>query len=125
MSDTLKQKMIAAVESYISHFNAADFEAIALLYAQDATVEDPIGTPLKNGREEIRSFYEGAVQGGSKLELVSPIRLADKEAAFAFKVTVEAANMIVEVIDTFKFNEAGEVIEMRAYWGPENVTKTG
>ena len=27
----------------------------------------------------------------------------------------------IDVIDTFRFNEANEVIEMRAYWGPTNM----
>lgn len=124
MSDDLKQKMIAAVEGYITHFNAADHNAIAMLYAEDATVEDPVGTPLKKGREDIRDFYEGAVKGGTQLELIGPIRLAEREAAFPFKATVGAANMVIEIIDTFKFNDAGEVTEMRAFWGPENITKT-
>ncbi len=72
MSNPSTDKMIAAVEGYIEHFNAQDHNAIAQLYAESATVEDPVGTPIKNGREEIRTFYEKAVSSGAKLKLTSP-----------------------------------------------------
>lgn len=123
MSNPSTDKMIAAVEGYIEHFNAQDHNAIAQLYAENATVEDPIGTPIKNGREEIRTFYEKAVSSGAKLKLTSPIRVAQNEAAFAFQVTSkrEQGDMTIDVIDTFAFNEAGEVTQMRAFWGEQNV----
>ncbi len=120
---TLQEKMKEAVEAYISNFNAQNHDAIAALYSQDATVEDPIGTPLKEGRSDVHAFYEGAVKSGAKLKLVSPIRLAQKEAAFAFQVTVAATNTTLDVIDTFKFNAAGEVVQMRAYWSEANITR--
>ena len=124
MSNSLADKMIAAVEGYIEHFNAQDYNAIAGLYAENATVEDPVGTALKKGREEIRAFYENAVSGGTKLALTAPIRVAEREAAFAFQAIVktEQGNMTIDIIDTFAFNDAGEVTQMRAFWGQRNMT---
>jgi len=28
---------------------------------------------------------------------------------------------VIEVIDTFRLNDEGKIVEMRAYWGPENM----
>ena len=38
--------MVAAVENYVKHFNNGDYEGVADLFAETATVEDPIGTPI-------------------------------------------------------------------------------
>ena len=49
--------------------------------------------------------------------------IAGDFAAFAFTVLLNMGgkDMRVDVIDTFRFNEANEVIEMKAYFGPANM----
>jgi len=119
---TLEQ-MIAAVHGYVDAFDKGDPEAVVALFAPDAIVEDPIGTPPKVGHEAIREFYAASMQTGAKLRLEGPIRLATEYAAFAFRVelTMEGKSLTVDVIDTFKFNADGKVTEMRAYFGPSNM----
>ena len=115
--------MVAAVENYVKHFNNGDYEGVANLYAETATVEDPIGTPIKNGKSEIRELYKMSTQLGAQLALNGPVRATANAAAFAFSVTTESQNgtIQVDVIDTFKFDSDGKVIEMCAYWGQSNV----
>ena len=115
--------MVAAVKNYVKHFNNGDYEGVANLYAETATVEDPIGTPIKNGKSEIREFYKMSTQLGAQLALNGPVRATANAAAFAFSVTTESQNgtIQVDVIDTFKFDSDGKVIEMCAYWGQSNV----
>lgn len=125
-------KMLAAVQAYFDRFNAKDAEGIAGLYADDATVEDPHGTPAKQGKAEILEFYTGAVKSNSTLKQQGPTRIAGNRAAFAFTVYVGGLDeeskgvdidmpmgkMEIDVIDTFEFNEAGKVTAMTAYWDP-------
>lgn len=113
------QDKIAAVHKYVEAFDKADINIIKELYADDATVEDPVGTDVHVGIEAIVAFYEGALQSGAKLELSGDPRCAGNSVAFPF--AVQAPGMAVEVIDVFEFNDAGKVSSMRAYWGPENV----
>ena len=115
--------MVAAVENYVKHVNNGEYEGVANLYAETATVEDPIGTPIKNGKSEIREFYKMSTQLGAQLALNGPVRATANAAAFAFSVTTESPNgaIQVDVIDTFKFDADGKVIEMCAYWGQSNV----
>ncbi len=115
--------MVAAVENYIKHFNNGDYERVADLFAETAKVEDPIGTPIKNGKAEIKEFYKMSTQLGAQLELNGPVRAATNAAAFAFSVTTQSpqGNIQVDVIDTFKFDGEGKVTEMSAYWGQLNV----
>ncbi|MEM8695998.1 MAG: nuclear transport factor 2 family protein [Pseudomonadota bacterium] len=117
------EEMIAAVEAYIDAFNAGDPELAVALFAKDATVEDPIGTPLKEGEDAIREFYTVSMATGAKLTLQGPVRVGADHAAFAFQAGLdwEGKKQTVDVIDTFKFGEDGKVVEMKAYFGPTNM----
>ncbi len=131
------EKMAASVLAYIDLFNAQDAAGIAALYADDASVTDPVGTPPKNGKDAILAFYTLAVKNGAKLVQNGPTRIVADHAAFAFTVSVgamtavdkavdvelPAGGMTIDVIDTFKFNDDNKVTEMRAFWGPTNITQ--
>ena len=116
-------KMEAAVNAYAAAFEAGSADQVAALYAQDATVEDPIGSPIHKGREAIRAFYTQSMQTGAKLKLEGPVRVVGDYAVFPFSVNLnyEGGAKRIDVVDTFRFNEANEVTEMRAYWGPSNM----
>jgi steroid Delta-isomerase len=123
MSDP--QKMAAAVETYLASFAKRDHNAVADLFAEQCTVEDPIGTDIHKGREAVREFYKMAMANGANLTLEGQIRIVPPYAAFAFNVAVPGPDgnvaMRVNVIDTFKFNDDSKVVEMRAFWGPTNM----
>lgn len=116
-------KMEAAVHAYVAAFEAGSADQVAALYAQDATVEDPIGSPIHKGREAIRAFYAQSMKTGAKLKLEGPVRVAGDYAVFPFSVNLnyDGGHKRIDVIDTFRFNAANEVIEMRAFWGPTNM----
>lgn len=115
--------MEAAVHEYVAAFDAGAPERVVALFAAEATVEDPVGSPQHVGHEAIRAFYTASMQTGAKLQLDGPVRVAGDYAAFAFTVLLNLGgkDMRVEVIDTFRFDEAGKVTEMRAYFGPTNM----
>jgi steroid Delta-isomerase len=119
---TTEQKL-AAVRGYVAAFEAGNSGAAVALFADDATIEDPIGTPIKRGRAEIQTFYETSMATSAKLELLGPPRCAADSVAFPFAVKLEwgGQKSVIEVIDTFRLNDEGKITEMRAYWGPENM----
>lgn len=115
--------MEAAVHAYVAAFDAGDPAAVAALFAPDATVEDPIGSPLQIGHDAILAFYTASMQTGARLALEGPVRIAGDYAAFAFNVHLhwDGTDKRVDVIDIFRFNEDGKVIEMKAFFGPTNM----
>jgi steroid delta-isomerase len=117
------EKMEAAVHAYVAAFEAGSADQVASLYAQDATVEDPIGAPIHHGREAVRAFYAESMKTGAKLKLEGPVRIAGDYAVFPFSVNLnyDGSPKRIDVIDTFRFNDADEVVEMRAFWGPSNM----
>ena len=117
------EKMTATVYAYVEGFAKGDPALVAALFAEDATVEDPIGSPIHQGRAAIHAFYTGSMQTGAKLRLEGPVRVAADHAAFAFSVHLNFAggDKQIDVIDTFRFNDANQITEMRAFWGPGNM----
>lgn len=121
-----EQTMKQAMQAYIDRYNADDLEGVVGLYAEDATVEDPVGTPVKAGKAAIRDFYQYAMTTGARLSLAAPIRGSHgKSAAMAFdvKLTYQGASMVIRVIDVMTFDEQGKFTSMRAYWGPSDMVK--
>lgn len=116
------EQMQAAVHGYVDGFAKGDVEGIVALFAEDAEIEDPVGTPLKVGHEAIRAFYQYSVGTGAKLRLDGPIRVGPDCAAFAFQVqlAMDGKALTVDVIDIFRFDDAGKVRRMEAYFGPTN-----
>ena len=118
------EQMTAAVHAYVAAFDAGDPEMAVAIFADTAVIEDPIGTPQRIGTDAIRQFYTESMATGAKLHLSGPIRVAAAHAAFAMQVRLnwDGKDMAIDVIDTFAFNEDGKVTEMRAYFGPTNMT---
>jgi len=119
-----EDQMRAAMAEYINAFNRVDLEGILALYADDATVEDPVGTPIKLGAETLREFYTVALESGAQLALSAPIRTSrGNEAAMAFDIslTLESGPCVIRAIDVMTFNEAGQFTSMRAFWGPSDM----
>jgi len=110
------------VDSYLRCLNEKNLEGILSLYADSATVEDPVGSNVIKGKAALRKFYAGAVTIDLLLIRTGPVRVAGMEAAFPFqlRMDVSGAPMKTDIIDLFHFNDDGKIISMRAFWGPTN-----
>lgn len=113
----------AVVQRYVHLIEAGTGAQIAALYAQDGRAEDPVGSAPKVGRAALTEFYDRAAAMDNSTELLQ-VRVAGNEAAAHFRVVARAgeATYTTEPIDTFRFNDAGEIVEMRAYWAPSDTT---
>lgn len=111
-----------AVDSYLRGLNEKDLEGILSLYAENATVEDPVGSKVLEGMDAIKKFYAEAVTMDLNLVRTGPVRIAAHEAAFPFYLEMEYKGKLMrtEIIDVFRFDEAGKIVSMRAFWGSSN-----
>jgi steroid delta-isomerase len=111
--------MIAAVHKYVEAFDKQDMDIIKDIYAQDAQVEDPVGSDVHVGIDAVCAFYEGALKSGAKLVLSGELRCSGNAVAFPFQV--QMPGVTIDIIDVFEFNEAGKVNSMKAYWSGDNM----
>ena len=108
-----------AVNRYLETVSQGRPDDIAALYADHATVEDPVGTEVHIGRQAIRGFYTAAVEGADiKTEIVT-LRALGNEAAFFWRLMV--GGMTIEIISVMTFDDEGKIASMKAYWGPDNI----
>lgn len=116
--------MESAVRAYVEAYGRGDLDGIVALFAEDAVVEDPVGTPPRIGRAAIREFFAVGVALGARLMLDGPIRVVGDCAVFPFHVRLnwEGQPTRIDVIDLFRFNPDGRIAEMRAYFGPTNMS---
>lgn len=114
--------MQAVVAAYLRALNAGDLEGIVALYADDAVVEDPVGSAPRRGLADIRRFYAASLQLPLRVELEGAIRTVANEAAFAFSVDFEyqGRHTTIWPIDVLRFDEQGRIAQMRAFFGPGN-----
>lgn len=122
-SDTNKvEHYTNVVDSYIRSLNEKDLESILSLYADNATVEDPVGSKIVEGKDALRKFYSGAVTIDLTLTRTGPVRIAGVEVAFPFELLMEVDGtpMITDIIDVFRFDEEDKIVSMRAFWGESN-----
>lgn len=115
--------MTAAVHAYVAALNAGDLDAIVALYADDASVEDPVGSKPLVGIEAISAFYARSTAIRLQVTLDGEVRVGGNECAFPFSVSFihEGRRTTIRPIDTFRFDDAGRIVQMRACFGPINV----
>ena len=114
----------ATVKRYLELVAGGTADEIAALYADDATVEDPVGGgEVHIGRSAIHGFYKNIENLPRETELLA-LRVAGHEAAFMFAITVGAGEgrIRIEPIDVMVFDAAGKVASMKAYWSAAHVT---
>lgn len=120
-----EQLYINAVDNYIRSLNEKNLEGILELYAENGTVEDPVGSDIVKGKRALRKFYSGAVTLDLLVTRTGPVRIAGNEVAFPFqlRMEVEGTPMITDIIDVFCFDQDGKIVSMRAFWGKINQNK--
>ncbi|RKT87176.1 steroid delta-isomerase [Saccharopolyspora antimicrobica] len=111
-----------AVASYLKAVATGSAADVAALYAEDATLEDPVGSEPVRGRAAITEFYSTLENMRQDVELLA-LRVAGDSAAFHFRVRTELPDGAAEIepIDVMTFDEAGRITTMRAFWSPEDV----
>jgi steroid delta-isomerase len=116
------QVITETVNRYIELVAKGSADDIVELYADGATVEDPVGGEVHIGRQAIRGFYAAVSDVERECELVT-LRVAGHEAAFQFRLTVTAGEhkMVIEPIDVMVFDAQGKVAAMKAYWSAADV----
>lgn len=111
-----------AVAGYVEHWSNGDLEAWLGLFADGATLEDPVGSEVRRGSAELVDFWQlvRSMADELSLTLVGPVRVAGSEAAFAMeaRTRVGETSLVVDVIDTMEFDEQARITSMRAYWDP-------
>lgn len=110
-------------DRYPELLNKGDVEGIVGLYAEDASIRDPIGSDLRRGRDSIRVFYQRAAAARATMRRTGPARVAGLEAATPVVVLMapEGQRSALDVISAMGFDEGGKISSMRAFWSMDAI----
>lgn len=116
--------MKAALQAYVDRANAGDAAGLIALFAPDAVIEDPIGSPLKTGAD-IPAWFADTVAFDTRITPVAPLRGSHAdEALLIFDVEFTppgGERMRIRSADACTFNDAGLITSLRAFWGPDDI----
>lgn len=116
--------MRAMLEAYVERINAGDRDGVIALFAPDAVIEDPVGSPPKKGAE-IAAWFADTVAFGTQIQPVAPIRGSHgDEAVLVFDVRFTppgGQRLLIRSADVCRFDSQGKITSLRGYWGPEDM----
>lgn len=114
-ADTIR----STIETYCATFTD-DREAWLGLFADDATVEDPVGSDILRGKEAIGVFWDTSHGLADRITLTPSryVKVVGDEAAFAMDARMETGDDVngMSIIDVMTFDDAGQITSQRAYW---------
>lgn len=123
MSNLTDQHIADALQAYVDNITAGDLDAVVNLFAEDAIVEDPVGSEPHEGHVALREFYQVACDSVSKMTLEGNVRVCSNVGACAMLASPKGAedSLLIETLDVMEFNDDGKITSMRAYWGERNM----
>lgn len=112
-----RDRILETIQRYVDLVGTGTADEILDLYAEGATVEDPVGSEVRTTRESIREFYAAIEPLEQESRLVSA-RAAEGEAAFQFELVTKVGDQTYTLapIDVMTFDEDGRITTMRAFW---------
>jgi steroid delta-isomerase len=110
----------ALVDDYMRAMSTNDKAGYVALFAADATVEDPVGTAVHTGHDEIGAFWDMVHELSESITLVptGPVRVSGDELAFPMQAVSDlgGTKMVVDIIDVFVVDDDRKITGMRAFW---------
>lgn len=125
-------EMRATMMRYLESVTARDAEAVVALFADNVSVEDPVGGDSGThvtGRAAVLTFFrKGFERSKPTPKLTGAIRTTlGNEAAMSFTLQLELDGRLheVDVTDVITFDDQGKIARLRAFWNPDEIRAQG
>jgi steroid delta-isomerase len=122
------EQMRAAMRRYLECVGNGDLDGVLSLFAESISVEDPVGGGPGThvvGRDEVAAFFgRGFERTRPRPTPTGPIRTtAGNEAAmpFTLRLTLRGRVHEIDVVDVMRFDDAGKITSLRAFWNPDEM----
>jgi steroid delta-isomerase len=109
----------ATISQYPTAFNENDRDGWVALFAEDATLEDPVGSDVRRGHEEIGGFWDLAHSLADAIELrFAKFSVIGHEAAVPLTIITDFGDQrfAIDAIDVMTFSDDARIQTLRAYW---------
>ena len=114
------QRGEALVATYLECHGSNDLEGVIALFEEDATVEDPVGSPMHRGVGAIREFYRAThvSNGRMTIERVAAALVAGDELAVHVRAALDKPGSppAMDVIYVIRLGASGRIASLRAWF---------
>jgi steroid delta-isomerase len=116
------------LEQYIKAWGTKDKELLLSLFAEDGTLEDPVGTPAFKGHAGIGGFWDFAQQGEGRqvTPRLEEIRACGSQGILRFTMEVRIPDknqaLNLSIIEHAEFDDNGRILHLRAFWDETSVS---
>src|SRR5687767_11753857 len=105
---SIEGKVRETIATYLERLTAGDREGLLDLLAPEATLEDPVGTDVRRGRDAIGEFWDQShsVVERITLKMVQGPAVRGNEAAFAMEAHAQVGDstFVAPTIDVMTFD---------------------
>ena len=118
------ERIEQVVTEYLRAGREGDRDAWLGLFADDATLEDPVGTDVVRGRTELEAFWDRTIGRTDGFDnALRELRVAGDSAAFLFDLFIswKGTRYVVSPIDVQTYDADGRITSMRAYWSTDDM----
>jgi steroid Delta-isomerase len=115
--------MRATVAAYVAAYAANDRDGLLELFSPDTEWTDPVGTPTHHGVEGVAAFWDTTRTMAESIELRPVhVHVCGDEAALVMEIhsVVGGAEMVIDAVDIFTFDDEARILKGRAYWELEH-----
>jgi steroid Delta-isomerase len=109
------------LDAYFAAIAALDPLRIASIFAKDGEIEDPVGSPIRHGRDEVAGLFASGVAAlASRVEIKGLVALPSSNsiaAHWTMTARGKAGREIeAEGIDVLRVDQHGQIIRAEGYW---------
>ena len=115
-----RDSIMTTIDTYIATYSATDREGWLECFAEDAWIEDPVGTGRREGLDAIGEFWDEshAIPDSIELRLGDLRIIIGQEAAFTLEArpNLGGETYRFDVIDHMSFDTAGKITSNRTFY---------
>ncbi len=110
------------IDAYLATFSAADRDGWLECFAAGAWIEDPVGTPRREGVDAIGAFWDEthAIPDAIELRPLGIRTIIGDEAVFTMQArpNLGGDTYAIDIVDHMTFDDDGKIATMRAFFDP-------
>lgn len=109
------------LDAYFAAIAARDPRRIASVFAKDGEIEDPVGSPIRHGRDEVAGLFASgvaAVASHVKIKVLAALPSGNSIAAHWTMTARGKAGREIEAegIDVLRVDLHGQIVRAEGYW---------
>ncbi len=124
---TTPDQVRSAVDGYVTHFQARDRDSWLDLFAEGASLIDPVPAEPAVGRDAIGAFWDAMAGMAERFSIEArSLHVCGDQAALVYTLVAgpaEGGGVSFDGVEIFTVDDEGRISSAVAYWDPSEIHK--